>query len=1229
MGGHRRDRCVARPARPRATAAVALAFLLALVPQALAATFEPLPHPDGLFSEPVATSGTGRFVLVNVYEESTSGHVPASYRWDNGEVEPIPCIFASDMSDDGNIITAQCQNQDGERHLWVDGALMLLPAGYRNAILTAVSGDGLTVFGVRNYEYCQTPELCHDPFQAFRLASGVAQDLGFLPGDHASLVTGASYDGSVAAFLSHLQDISPSEEETGGPFKLDLNHAARWKASAQPQGSLLQLIPSAEHSFVNEVSSDGKTLVGDWYRWTEATGLVWLDILPGTTEARANGVSRDGAVIVGSYFTDAYPDGRASIWTQETGLQDLQDLLVDDLEVDLEGWELLSATDISTDASTIVGVGIDPDSGLVSGWRVQLVDDPIVVNVTGDEPNDPASKAADVCDVDLEEEDWQCTLRAAIELANERGGDRIIFDIPGEGVPTIEVVHFSDGPPGQSIDRGLPPFTSPIQLDATTQPGGWVEIAGPGHGFAYLAHGIAIDAGADGSEVRGLVVQGFAAGDVAVIANECLIAGNRIGTDVTGTEARSTIATYLAGMAVRGDGNRLVDNVIAGAAWPAGEGGMQLVIRGNDNVLEGNRIGVGADGLAMPLPPPDSNEGYFGVVVLGDGNRIGGGAVVPEGNCESPCNIIAGFDVAVAISKARYVFDAVSSSGNEVSGNWIGLDADGTPAFLSVNGSTGIHDFSTSATGSVIEHNLVYADRDGIAGGNGAQVIGNEVFGRAEGFDPDNHFVNSALVSAFGAGGEFRENVVRSWSYRGIRVTGPGPTTIEQNEITDNPLGGIEVQGGSGHVIAENLIRDNGRLGIGIVNFDSDDPTAMLTGNRIYGNDIGIDLFPFTGEIIQGSWGDYFQNNGVTLNDSNDADAGPNDFQNFPKILSATAVDGHVQLEGFIETPALTSATHRIEVFGGSECHSRSYRGGIRYGQGEQYLGFHEATSGLTDLDFDLDVPLPGGEESASIAYVSLTATRVDRGTTSEFGPCIPIASTDDVASADVPANASGPVLDDRGVAISVASSAALRRVASAPNVGAGKLFVTRYEREPDGRVFADEVATGPGGTDVEPNALAARYWYIADRGLTAAGGATSPRTFDICLDPTGVVSPGALPTTVVVHRNEETDGAWVPHDTTSTQHGDAVYLCVSGLTELGEFAFGTESTVLCGDLNGSGTITASDALLILRASVGGNQCAKEPCVCDVNASGTISASDALATLRSAVTQTALDSCGC
>ena len=59
---------------------------------------------------------------------------------------------------------------------------------------------------------------------------------------------------------------------------------------------------------------------------------------------------------------------------------------------------------------------------------------------------------------------------------------------------------------------------------------------------------------------------------------------------------------------------------------------------------------------------------------------------------------------------------------------------------------------------------------------------------------------------------------------------------------------------------------------------------------------------------------------------------------------------------------------------------------------------------------------------------------------------------------------------------------------------------------------------------------------------------------------------------------------------------------------------FGGES---CGDANDNGGISASDALLALKASVGSGLCLH--CVCDADSNGNLVASDAFAILRNAV----------
>jgi 6-phosphogluconolactonase (cycloisomerase 2 family) len=67
----------------------------------------------------------------------------------------------------------------------------------------------------------------------------------------------------------------------------------------------------------------------------------------------------------------------------------------------------------------------------------------------------------------------------------------------------------------------------------------------------------------------------------------------------------------------------------------------------------------------------------------------------------------------------------------------------------------------------------------------------------------------------------------------------------------------------------------------------------------------------------------------------------------------------------------------------------------------------------------------------------------------------------------------------------------------------------------------------------------------------------------------------------------------------------------------------------ICGDVNDSGTVTAIDALAILKASVGGNECEPLVCVCNVAGGGTINATDALQALRIAVGLAVATACDC
>jgi len=90
-----------------------------------------------------------------------------------------------------------------------------------------------------------------------------------------------------------------------------------------------------------------------------------LGILPGETFSSATAVSADGAVIVGVSGTGDVT--QALIWEEKAGSQSLKAFLADKFSLDLDGWTLKDAVDISFDGTRIVGNGINPN-GQVEAW---------------------------------------------------------------------------------------------------------------------------------------------------------------------------------------------------------------------------------------------------------------------------------------------------------------------------------------------------------------------------------------------------------------------------------------------------------------------------------------------------------------------------------------------------------------------------------------------------------------------------------------------------------------------------------------------------------------------------------------------------------------------------------------------------------------------------------------------------------------------------------------------
>ncbi|MDH3498808.1 MAG: Ig-like domain-containing protein, partial [Acidimicrobiia bacterium] len=211
-----------------------------------------------------------------------------------------------------------------------------------------------------------------------------------------------------------------------------------------------------------------------------------------------------------------------------------------------------------------------------------------IVNATGDSSD--ASVGDGVCDTGglNSQSNPECTLRAAIEEANALAGTSTI----AFNMPVTEPGH-SGGIWTLTPGAGLPPLSTTILIDGTTQPG-WattpvVELNGASAGGT--TDGFVVSG--DNSEIRGLAINRFLADGIEVRsgASGTLIVGNHIGVDPGGLLDRGNAAR---GIDLQtGSGPTTVGGVaLADGNVISGNGDYGLIIFGsNGNHVIGNHIG--------------------------------------------------------------------------------------------------------------------------------------------------------------------------------------------------------------------------------------------------------------------------------------------------------------------------------------------------------------------------------------------------------------------------------------------------------------------------------------------------------------------------------------------------------------------------------------------------------------------------------------------------------------
>ncbi|HYV09388.1 MAG TPA: Calx-beta domain-containing protein [Pyrinomonadaceae bacterium] len=407
-----------------------------------------------------------------------------------------------------------------------------------------------------------------------------------------------------------------------------------------------------------------------------------------------------------------------------------------------------------------------------------------------------------------------------------------------------------------------------------------------------------------------------------------------------------------------------------------------ILINGDGNHIEGCYIGLDASGSA-------TTNSRGNAIGIGSSNNVIGGTT------PNTRNVIHSFSNGISIFN--------SGNGNQILGNYIGLNAAGNASFPTFQGifvGTSNNVIGGTTPGA---RNVIVAEGQGgivIQPGGFFQTSGNVVQGNYIGTDASGNvplgladhgivIFNSSNNNLIGGTTPGAGNVI-AWAGFGLRIDGfsasdgpPSGNIVQGNFIgvgadgstpVPNRVQGVRISSAVNTTIggvapgAGNVIAFNGRseqIGVNGIELIGDTNTTnnSIRGNSIYANGrLGIDINP----------------SGVTPNDAGDVDGGPNNRQNFPLITSVVSTANQTTITGTINSTPNT--TFVLDFYANAVCDASGN------GEGAKPFALNPApvtTDANGNGSFNVIVPM-----SLPIGRV-LTATATDpTGNTSEFSPC-------------------------------------------------------------------------------------------------------------------------------------------------------------------------------------------------------------------------------------------------
>ncbi len=523
------------------------------------------------------------------------------------------------------------------------------------------------------------------------------------------------------------------------------------------------------------------------------------------------------------------------------------------------------------------------------------------------------------------------SLRQAILDANATANidaatpDTIKFNIPGAGPHTI------------SPTSQLPAVTDPVIIDGLTQPGAscssWpptleIELDGSNLGGSS-AFGLTFRT--DGNTIRGLVINRFSlAGIWFDGSNNNKVACNFLGADVTGLLARPNNFA----ISMDGSNTQIGGLTTAERNLISGNSGQGISLGGDNNIIQGNYIGVDVTGAA------DLGNGRSGIQVSGENNTIGGTA-------SGAMNVISGNRQYGVTVDSRGV--TLPTKKNTIQGNIVGLNAAGTAAVPNDSIGVFIVESDSNLVGGIVEgaRNIISgngsrtnANEDGNVGvyvrmskhntiqGNfvgtdlsGTVDLGNLDHGIYVFADSDSNLIGGTVPRA--------GNLVSGNGRMGVRIGGGSEYNVVQGNLVGTdvtgtaPLGnddsGIRFSGGSSHGIvggvepnARNIISNNGRFGL---RFSGGSHSAVIKNNYI-----GVDI---TGTAAMGN-----DTSGVRFSGGSDSCQVGGSAPNEGNVISANGDEGLLFSGGAAEGAIVQGNKIGTDRFGSTNLGNGSY--GIR-----------------------------------------------------------------------------------------------------------------------------------------------------------------------------------------------------------------------------------------------------------------------------------------------------------